>query len=101
MKSTDMPDFYQPLTPGVINTLTQGELIAYIRELERARSLWDARIRLCEEREFMYKRFVNDMAILLAQTFQQEHDAVSANATQATAMIESIKKCLQKLDDEK
>lgn len=70
----------------------------YIRKLEQSRTVWAARIQRCQERECMYKQFVSDMANLLAQTFQQGHDAVSTNAARATEMIEAIKRCMRKLD---
>ena len=77
-----------------------GELQAHIQTLETFRSSWERRIRLCEEREYMYKTMLNDMATLLATTFQHGHDAVSANAAKATEMIEAIQACMRKLDYE-
>jgi hypothetical protein len=95
MKVESMPDFYPPL--DVVHR-SREELERYIRQLEKARSIWDSRIRVCEEREFMYKTMVNDMAALLAVTFQQGHEAVSENAAKATEMIEAIQNCMKKLE---
>ena len=90
-----MPDIY-PL----LDVLTQdgGATERYVRQLENARSIWESRIRVCQEREFMYKKMVNDMAAFLMATFQNGHETVSENAAKAVELIEAMQACMRKLE---
>ena len=77
----------------------RAELIAHIQELERQRSAWELRIRACEEREQLYKNFLNDMGALLASTFQVMHDATSRQAEKTARLIENMRDVLAQVEE--
>lgn len=95
MKVESMPDFYPPFDMAAHSS---KETYWYIKQLENARSLWDSRIRVCQEREFIYKKMVNDMAALLMNTFREGHDTVSENAAKATEVLDAMRTCMRELE---
>jgi len=95
VKVEGMTNFYAPLD---VMHCSREELVCYIRQLETSRSIWDLRIRQCEEREFMYKKMVNDMAAFLMATFQNGHETVSENAAKAVELVEAMQACMRKLE---
>jgi hypothetical protein len=95
MKTESMPDFYPVFD---VKQEPPDRLHAYIAQLERARSLWDARIRLCEEREYMYKSMLKDVCNFLESVFQATHEHTSETGAKATEMIEAVQRCVKRLE---
>ena len=85
--------------PMSVETCDRSDLIAHIRELERQRSAWELRVRACEEREQLWKMFLNDMGAILAATFQAGHDAVSEQANRAAQLTEQLAAVAKKVED--
>jgi len=96
MRVEHIPD----VTPRFVSreTTTRQEYCTYISKLENERSCWESRIRVCQEREFMYKKMVNDMAAFLMATFQSGHETVSENAAKAGELIEAMQACMRRLE---
>lgn len=85
--------------PADVTVLDRADLIALVQKLERQRSVWELRIRACEEREQLYLTFMNDMGQFLAETFQVGHDAISQRAAVAESLIEAIRVTVQRVED--
>lgn len=90
-----IPDIFEPLE---VEPLDRSVLIGTIRELERQRSAWELRIRACEEREQLFKMFLNDMGAILAATFQSGHDAVDVQAQRAAELVEQMARTMAKVE---
>lgn len=95
MLADSLPDEYEPTD---VAALDRSELIDRVRTLEEQRSMWELRIRVCQERESLYLSFVNDMGQFLALTYQGLHDAVSAHAQKAEQLIETIQNTVRKVE---
>lgn len=91
-----IPDVCDPME---VETADRSVLIGTIRELERQRSAWELRVRACEEREQLYKMFLNDMGAILAATFQSGHDAVDEQAQRAAKLTEQMALTMARVED--
>lgn len=87
MLSPDIPDIVDMLS---VETLDRAELIAHIRYLERLRSVWECRVRVCEEKEQLWKNLLRDMGLILAGTFQNCHNAIIEQAEKAAELTERM-----------
>lgn len=83
----------------MVERADRAELIAHIRELERQRSVWELRVRACQEREDLYKMFIDDMGKIMAATFQAGHDAVDEQAQRAAQLMEQMQLVMARVED--
>lgn len=78
------------MEPAVVETMDRSELIALIHKYESQRSQWELRVRLCEEKEQLWKNLLQDMGVVLANTFAKCHDAISGQAEEAAQIAEKM-----------
>lgn len=74
-------------------------MIAEINRLEALRSAFELRVRICEEKEQLWKNLLMDMGKILAATFQAGHDAISEQAERAAQLAEQMKKIGQHVEE--
>jgi len=96
MLAPNIPDVLEPFDPSGKD---RSELIACIRELERRHSTFELRVRVCEEKEQLWKNFMRDMGIILAATFAQCHSAISRQAEEAANLTEQLKIVAQNVEN--
>lgn len=87
MIARQMEDELEPLA---VEELDRSELIARIRTLEEQRSVWELRIRACQERESLFLQFVNDMGAVMSATFQAEFDDLARRTQKVEEMMRMI-----------
>lgn len=96
MLANSIPDVQEPLT---VEKMDRAELIAHIRHLEGIRSQWEYRIRLCEEKEQLWKNLMRDMGLVLAATFRTCHEAISLQAENAATIAEEMRLIAEKVEN--
>lgn len=96
MLAPDIPDVIPAAT---VEQMDRSELIAHIRMLERQRSSWEYRVRVCEEKEQLWKNLMHDMGIVLAATFQKCHQSISERAEEAAQIAEQMKAIARRVEE--
>jgi len=96
MLAPSIPDIQEAAT---VESMDRSELIAHIRELERQRSVWEFRVRVCEEKEQLWKNLMSDMSTVLATTFAKLHESVNQRAEEAGVIAEQMKKFAHTVED--
>lgn len=88
MLATTIEDVQEPAD---VERMDRSELIALIKRHEAMRSQWELRIRMCEEKEQLWKNLLMEMGKVLAATFQNCHNAISEQAEAAAKIAENMK----------
>lgn len=96
MLSPSIPDV---LPAAAVEQMDRSELIAHIRWLETQRSSWEFRVRVCEEKEQLWKNLLQDMGMVLAATFNNCHVAISQQAEEAAKIAEQMAVIGRKVED--
>jgi hypothetical protein len=96
MLAPSLPDVQAAV---IVESMDRAELIAHIRELERQRSVWEFRIRTCEEKEQLWKNMLVDMGKILSATFEKCHKSITDRAEEAAQLAEQLKKIAQHVED--
>ncbi len=86
------------LDEATVEELDRAELIALVRRLEHQRSAWEHRIRLCQERESLYKGFVEDIGKLLAVSIQIQTEGTQRVGEQAARLMETIAQVMREVE---
>jgi uncharacterized membrane protein YccC len=81
-----------------VEGLDRSELIAQLRRLEGQRSAWEMRVRRCQERESLYKGFVEDIAKLLTVSIQLQTEGTKRVGEQAAKLMETIQQVMEQVE---
>lgn len=77
-------------SPAAVEGMDRAELIALVRTHEAKLSQWELRVRVCEEKEQLWKNLLQDMGSVLALTFVKSHQAINACAEEAAQIAEKM-----------
>lgn len=96
MLAPSIPDVLEPFDP---TDKDRSELITRIRELERRHSAFELRVRICEEKEQLWKNLLMDMGNVLGATFVNAHAAINEQAEAAAKIAEQMSEMGQFVED--
>ena len=96
MQAHSIPDECEALD---VETLDRSEIIAKLRTLEAQRSAWELRIRVAQEREDIWKDCIKELSMILAETFDAGHAAISAQAERAAVFMEELQQISKNVED--
>lgn len=68
----------------------RSELIAHIRHLEELRNVWEFRVRICEEKEQLWKNVLFEMGKIVHGVFQGTQDAIVEQSEKAAQLMEDL-----------
>lgn len=85
--------------PAAVEGMDRSELITQLRALEALRSAWELRVRVCEEKEQLWKNVLSEMGALLALTFQKCHDSIVQRAEEAAKLMDELKQMAKHVED--